>query len=98
MFGSATGVIPSAHRRQRRADFLSVAVSQMPTPDHYLKEVGQARNIRIFKRQNNRIIKKNNPTRKGTIFGEGDLSFLKVQVTTDGVMHRKFLGRQKKNA
>ena len=44
------GVIPSAHRRQRRADFLNVEVFQMPTPDHYLEEAIQTRNIRIIKR------------------------------------------------
>lgn len=37
---------------------------------------------------------KQNQTRKGTIFWEGDLGFLKVQVTANGVMHRKFLGGQ----
>lgn len=37
---------------------------------------------------------KQNQTRKVTIFWEGDLGFLKVQVTTNGVMHRKFLGGQ----
>lgn len=27
-----------------------------------------------------------------TIFGEGDLGLLKIQVTTNSVMHRKLLG------
>lgn len=48
--GFATGVLPSVHRRQRRADFLNAEVSQMPNPDHYLDEAEQARNIRSIKK------------------------------------------------
>lgn len=41
---------------------------------------------------------KQNQTRRYTIFWKGDLGFLKVQVTTNGIMHRKFLdGQDRKN-